>query len=80
MILFGYLNDEKVLNYCASAKHVLALKYVFSSSRKEQSEMRPVLLFLYISTSVPVIRGTLSKTDAIKLNKAQEAEVRTLWK
>ncbi|KAM9496105.1 chitinase domain-containing protein 1 isoform 1-T2 [Clarias gariepinus] len=36
--------------------------------------MRAVLLFLYISTSVPVVRGTLSKTDAKKLNKVPEAE------
>lgn len=42
--------------------------------------MRAALLFLYISTSVPVIRGTLSKTDAKKINKVQEAEVRTLCK
>lgn len=40
--------------------------------------MRAVLLLLYISTSVPVIRGTLSKTDGVKLNKGQEAEVRAL--
>ncbi|TSK13394.1 Chitinase domain-containing protein 1 [Bagarius yarrelli] len=36
--------------------------------------MRTVLLFLYISTSVPVIRGTLSKTDNKKHNKEQEAD------
>lgn len=64
----------------ASTKHVLTLKYalfVKSCSSKEQSEMRAVLLFLCISTSVPVIRGTLSKTDGKKLSKVQEAEVRT---
>lgn len=36
--------------------------------------MRAVLIFLYISTSVPGIRGTLSKTDAKKLSKVPEAE------
>ncbi|XP_062858889.1 chitinase domain-containing protein 1 [Trichomycterus rosablanca] len=36
--------------------------------------MRAVLLFLYISVSVPVIRGTLSKTDAKKLNKVPAPE------
>lgn len=68
--MFGHVSD---------ADDVLASDCGFSSSRKEQSEMRAVLLFLYISTSVPVIRGTLSKTDAKKLNKLQEAEVRSLF-
>uniref|UniRef100_A0A4W4GXN2 Chitinase domain-containing protein 1 n=1 Tax=Electrophorus electricus TaxID=8005 RepID=A0A4W4GXN2_ELEEL len=36
--------------------------------------MRVILIFLYILISVPVIRGTLSKTDAKKSKKVQEAE------
>lgn len=64
------------------ASSTVKYKYMllfFFLSREKQSEMRAVLLFLYVSTSVPVIRGTLSKTDGKKkLNKVQEADVRTL--
>lgn len=57
---------------------VVITKYV-PPSKEQQREMRAVLVFLYISVAIPVIRGTLSKTDAKKNNQVPEPEVSTLW-
>lgn len=38
--------------------------------------MRADLAFLHVCLLLPVVRGTLSKTDAKKASKIQEVEVR----
>lgn len=38
--------------------------------------MRADLTFLHVCLLLPVVRGTLSKTDAKKASKIQEVEVR----